>query len=134
MNRKLLLYWGILSLMMGCSTSPEYSIKFCDMLDQQEQCEGDKNQFTIGQEIYVRFEFGDAFEGKEINGKICRITESDTIVLGDKKFELKPEDHYIIQDLPFHEFGMEALGNFIIRFEDGQEHLIAEKKLSIVSS
>lgn len=134
MSRRLLLYWGVISLMIGCSTPPEFSIKFCDSLDQQDQCEGDRSQFAVGQEIYVRFEFGEAFDGKEISGKICRIAENDTIVLGDKKFELKAEDYYVIQDLPFHEFGMAALGNFIIRFEDEKEQVLAEKQISIISS
>lgn len=132
MSKISLLCWGVLSLMLGCTAQPEFSIRFCN--SPEAECQQGKDQFTLGEEVYVKFEFNETFQGSEVHGIIWRVTESDTIELGDKIFKVQPEDHFIIQDIPFREFGMESLGNFIIRFEDEKERLLAERKISIKSS
>jgi len=124
----------IASLFWSCKSEPEYRISFCSDFEQQEQCDLEKEQFQLGQRVDVKFEFGSAFKKEQIIGKICRITERDTIVLGEKIFKIEGEEQFIIQNIPFQEFGMEALGTFMIRFEDGEEKLLAKRDLSITSS
>ncbi|WPP48413.1 hypothetical protein [Catalinimonas niigatensis] len=121
----------IISIMLGCSPQPEAVIKFCDSLDQNEQCQTDRDHFRLGERVYVSLESNSSFETKRINGNIYRLTEDMKIPLSNKYFDLEEGDTFISQSIPFHEFGQEAIGTFSIEFTDENDQVIAKRELII---
>lgn len=125
--------WQVLliSMVLGCSTQPEAVIKFCDALDQNEQCPTDRDHFTLGERVYVSLESNSPFETKKINGNIYRLTQDMKIPLSNKYFDLEEGDTFISQSIPFYEFGQEAIGTFSIEFTDENDQMIAKRELTI---
>ena len=87
----------------------------------------------MGDRIQVQLTATHPFETKEIAGFIYRLGESDSIALGNKTLSVSPGDEYVIQPLPFHEFGTEAVGSFSVVFVDENRQFLAKKNLTIVS-
>lgn len=121
-------------VIMGCASQPEMTVTFCQSLNAQGQCISQQDTFKVGDSIWVQLTSTHPFEEKEINGHIYRLGESDSLSLGDKVLPIEPGDTYVIQALPFHEFGYEAEGRFSIVFVDEKQQFLARKKLTIVGN
>ena len=121
----------VTSLLTACDSEPAYQVTFCDTL-VDDQCLQDTNQFEMGRKVYVQLSAEDGFGADEIVGSIYKLTEGKRLEMGAKRFDVTPEDSYIIQDIPFDEFGMQALGNFEIVFTNQSNESIAVGKLEIV--
>lgn len=94
-------------------------------------CTEDQTEFSVGQQLYVQLASSEPLDAQQVVGKILRVTEKDTVSLGSQIIALEPDQQYFIQTLPFHEFGPEAAGTFLISFVDEKDRVIAEKKLTI---
>ena len=121
----------VISILLACSPQPEVVIRFCESLDQNEQCRTDRDHFTLGERVYVNLESESPFTTDKIHGTIYRQTEETKIPLSDKYFEIEPGQTSITQNIPFHEFGHEAIGTFSIEFTDENEQLIAKREVTI---
>lgn len=126
----------IASIGWAC-TSPDQvpsgpTITFCEISDQP--CRSDHTEFLTGQKLQVRLDSDTPFEEQQIIGKILRLTEADTIPLGVQVISPAPDQQSIVQHLPFHEFGAQAAGTFLIKFVDGNDQAIAEKTLTIIDN
>ena len=120
-----------LGMVVSCASQPEMTVTFCQSLNAQGQCISQQDTFQVEDSIWMQLTSTHPFEGKEINGHIYRLGESDSLSLGDKVLSVEPGDTYVIQALPFHEFGYEAVGNFSIVFVDEKQQLLARKTLVI---
>ena len=116
---------------IACSPDAGPIISFCEVTDSLTACRGDQAEFSVGQELKVYLESERPLEAQQVVGKILRITEKDTISLGSRVFSLEPEQRSIVQNLPFHEFGPQAAGRFLIEFVDENDQVIAQKELTI---
>jgi hypothetical protein len=121
----------IVSMEVGCSPQPEATIRFCESLSQNEQCQTDRNHFILGEQVYVNLEFGSSLEAEQVKGTIYRLDQDMKIPLSSKTFEIKPKDHFVSQNIPFHEFGYEAIGTFSIEFTGENDQLIAKREVTI---
>lgn len=130
----ILLLLGLMSLLFSCSPEPDITIQFCESLDQNDQCSVDRNQFKLGEKVFVRCESEAPFVARKIIGKIYRLEKDRQIPLSSKEFNLTPGNTYITQNIPFHEFGYEALGNFLVEFVDDKNQLLAKREITITDS
>ena len=94
-------------------------------------CTADQTEFSVGQQLYVQLAADEPFEAQQVVGNILKLTEKDTVSLGSRTITLEPGQQSFVQTLPFHEFGSEAAGTFLISFVDENGQLIAEKNLTI---
>ena len=130
-------YWlglAIVSVFAACTSDREPTITFCDTRDRQELCTGNQTEFLVGQKLSVRLESEKPFKAQQVIGKILRLTETDTIPLGSRVVSPASDQRSIIQDLPFHEFGTQAKGTFLIEFVNENNQVIAKKELTIMGN
>ena len=107
------------------------TITICDTPDPQEPCADDQEQFSVGQKLFARLEADEPFQSQQIIGKILRLTDADTIPLGARVVTPQADQRTIVQSLPFHEFGPQAAGTFLIEFIDESERVLAQKQITI---
>lgn len=131
MKIKLLLSLSILSGMLGCTPEPSYSLRFCDV-EQVDTCEPDENIFELGKKIYVKLSSEQRFETGKVTGTVFKLMNGKKVKMGSKEFDISPDERYIKQDIPFDEFGMQALGNFEVEFTDENGQPIAVEQLEII--
>ena len=121
-----------MTLLPGCSSANrETQVMICETDTTSKGCAEDQNKFTVGQQLSAHLIAGKPFVAQTIIGKILRLSGSDTIPLGNRMITLEPGQQSIVQSLPFHEFGEQAKGQFLVQFVDGQNQLIAEKAFTI---
>ena len=130
MKTKLLLWIITYSLAFGCKTEPEYIINFCDN-EEMETCKPDRRQFELGSRIYVKLVAPQGFEANKITGTVYKIQNQKKLKMGSRDFDLSSGANFILQDIPFDEFGMQALGTFEVSFTDAQGSTIATDQLDI---
>ena len=121
----------LISLLTGCAADPTLTIEFCESLNTNDQCPTDRDQFNLGDRVYVRFSSDIPFETTKITGRIFRLDSEKKQELGEKEFELEPGTTYVTQNIPFHEFGMGALGTFSIEFSDESGRVMAKREVTI---
>ncbi|MFP4505869.1 MAG: hypothetical protein ACLFOZ_14225 [Cyclobacteriaceae bacterium] len=99
-----------------------------------EACPPEAQQFTLGKRVYVKLEAENGFGSiRKLTGTIFKLREeAEKHKMGSKDFELTPDQDFIIQDIPFNEFGMQALGTFEIVFTDENERIVATEEVTIV--
>ncbi len=122
-----LLFTGL----FGCGSASEPTITFCDAPGEPMPCTDNQTEFSVGQQLYVQVVSSEPFEAQQVTGKILRVTDKDTVSLGARNITLEPDQRSFTQTLPFHEFGPEAAGTFLISFVDENGEVIAEKELII---
>ncbi len=122
------------SLLVACTAATEPTITFCDTPQESEPCTGNQTEFPVGQKLFVRLASDAPFTEQQIIGKILKLTETDTIPLGSRVVSPASDQRVIVQDLPFHEFGAQAKGTFLIEFVDENNQVIAKKELTIRDS
>lgn len=120
--------------LVACDSGAEFTITFCDTSVEPLPCSEAQTEFSVGQPLYVRLVSSKSFEATRLEGKILRLTQKDTITLGSRIITLEPGQQSFIQTLPFHEFGPEAVGAFLIRFVNEDNQLVVERKLTITES
>ncbi|MEQ9438208.1 MAG: PilZ domain-containing protein [Cyclobacteriaceae bacterium] len=121
----------LISLLGSCTSEPVLTIEFCEELTADDQCPSDRDQFKLGERVFVRLSSDKPFETKTITGKIVRLENEKRYELGDKNFELEPGSTYVTQNIPFHEFGFNALGTFSIEFSDESGQLLAKREVKV---
>lgn len=126
-----LLFGLLFTGLLGCGPAPKPTITFCNVPGEPVSCTDDQTEFSVGQQLYVQLASSKPLEAQQVVGKILRVTEKDTVSLGSRTITPEPDQRYFIQTLPFHEFGPEAVGTFLISFVDENGQLIAEKNLTI---
>lgn len=133
MKVKLLLLIAAFSLNFGCTSEPTYTVSFCDQ-EEMSACPAEARQFTLGKRVYVKLDAEDDFGSiRKLTGTVFKLREgAEKYKMGSKDFEISPEQEFILQDIPFDEFGMQALGTFEIEFADENGQLIAVERLEIV--
>ena len=104
------------------------------MSDALEDCAADQTEFFVGQQLSARLIASEPFSTRQIIGKIHRLTDTDTIPLGTRIIQLQTEQRSVEQDLPFHEYGKQAAGTFLIEFVDETNEPIAKKEITIIDS
>lgn len=119
----------LLAGMAACATDATPSLTFCE---EPTPCPKGQTDFLVGQSLYVHLASGEPLVAQQIVGSILRVTDKDTASLGSRTITLTPNQQSLVQSLPFHEFGPEAVGTFLIRFTDEDNQLIAEKNLHIL--
>ena len=122
-----------LTLSSACTSDVDQLpvIIICDTPDTPEECTGDQTEFFVGQQLSARLVAAEPFATRQIIGKIHRLMDTDTIPLGTQMIQLQPGQQSVEQDLPFHEFGKQAAGNFLIEFVDDSNRVIAQRDLTI---
>jgi len=131
MKIKSLLWTGSLAIFLACSAEPKYTLQFCD--DQQmHTCEPDQAQFLLGKKVYVSLKADPAFQTDKITGTVYKLVDQEKFSMGSKDFDVSKTDKVILQDIPFNEFGMQALGTFVVLFTDAQDQIIASRQLEII--
>ena len=120
--------------LFGCGSASEPTITFCDVPGEPMPCTDNQTEFLVGQQLYVQLSSSEPFEAQRVTGNILRITDEDTISLGSRNIILELNQQSFIQNLPFHEFGPEATGTFLISFLDENGQLIAERTLTITET
>jgi hypothetical protein len=123
----------LVSALSSCTqnTAPTPTITICDMPDSQGPCADDQEQFSVGQKLFARLEADEPFQSQQIIGKILRLTDADTIPLGARVVTPQADQRTVVQSLPFHEFGPQAAGTFLIEFIDESERVLAQKQITI---
>ena len=109
-------------------------VKVCTTIDAPEDCPGDQTEFTVGDSLFVHLVSPEPFEAQQIIGKILRLSGTDTISLGARMISIAPDQRAVVQDLPFHEFGSQAAGTFLLEFMNEKNQLVAKKEITIVGS
>ncbi len=117
----------------GCDSASEPTITFCDAPGEPMPCANNQTEFSVGQQLYVQLASSKPFEGQQLIGNILRVDGQDTISLGSRTITLEPNQRSFTQTLPFHEFGPEAVGTFLISFVDENGQLVAERELKILN-
>ena len=111
------------------SSSPVVTI--CATTGSPEACAGDQQTFVTGQRLSAYLVSDQPFAAQQVIGKILRLADTDTIPLGTRMISLEENQRSVVQDLPFHEFGQQAAGTFLIEFVDQDNQLIAKKEITI---
>ena len=106
-------------------------IIICDTHSASEDCSDDQTEFFVGQQLSARLVAAEPFATRQIIGKIHRLMDTDTIPLGTRIIQLQPDQQSVEQDLPFHEFGRQAAGRFLIEFVNDRDQVIAQRDLTI---
>ena len=119
------------SVLPACTSDAETTITFCETTGSPQPCSGDQTEFSTGQRLSVYLEAAHPLEARQVVGNILRLLENDTIPLGTRPFVVEPDQRLIVQDLPFHEFGPQAAGRFLIEFVDENDQVMARKELTI---
>ena len=131
MTRYLLVLF-LANWILGCSSEQSFTVEFCDTLTADERCSTDRDQFNIGDSVFVQLSANLPFDAREITGRIMRLTDEDSkIELGVRKFNIEPGMSHLTQNLPFHSFGLQALGTFSIEFSDENNQLLTKRTLTI---
>lgn len=128
------LYLSIaLLIMFSACTSEEsaFTVAVCSDPTDLALCSEDQTEFTVGQSLSVRLEAKEPFKERQIIGKILRLTETDTISLGARVITPQPNQRLITQNLPFHEFGAQSAGTFLIEFLDESNQVLTQKRITI---
>jgi len=119
------------SILLACEPEPVYTIRFCESLESG-RCAQDTNTFYLGKRVFVHLSTNQEFDSPTITGSVYKIAEDGKKAMGKKDFEIEAGTSQIIQDIPFHEFGMGALGNFEVSFVDQEGEIIVNRRLKIV--
>lgn len=120
-----------LALLSACASNSGPEVTICDTATPTENCTESQNEFSVGQRLSAHLAADEPFAVQSIIGKILRLTDTDTIPLGARIISPEPNQRSIVQTLPFHEFGAQAEGNFLVQFVDENDRLIAEKAFTI---
>lgn len=121
----------ITSLLAACANHSEPTVSICDTATPTEDCPEDQAEFSVGQQLSAHLIADEPFAARTIIGKILRLSNTDTIPLGNRMITPEPNQQSIVQTLPFHEFGAQAEGRFLVQFVDENNQLIAEKAFAI---
>lgn len=124
-------FGGLLVGLFACSSGPEPAVFICNTATQSEPCQSTQHRFTTGQSLSAHLVADEPLVAQTIIGKILRLVDTDTIPLGTRIITPEPDQRTIVQTLPFHEFGAQAAGTFLIQFVDERNQVIAEKKITI---
>ena len=127
----------LISSLAGCSPDVEsnLAINFCESYQADDNCKNSGNTFKLGTPVYVHFTSDTPFEASTITGHIVRVLDDGgEYDLGLKKFDIELETKYMTQSIPFQNFGYNALGNFLIKFSDENDQILAERELIIIES
>ena len=125
----------LISIFIGCSSDSDsnLAIDFCESYEADATCKNSDNTFEIGTPVYVHFTSSTPFEEKIVIGRIVRVLEDgQKQELGLKKFDVVPETTYLVQSIPFQDFGQNAIGTFLITFSKEDEQVLAQRELKIV--
>ncbi|WKN40785.1 hypothetical protein [Tunicatimonas pelagia] len=120
--------------MISCSSDAEsgFAINFCESYEVDDNCRNSENTFKLGSPVYVHFTSDEPLEGNVVIGRILRIAaDGSEYELGLKQFDLEPETTYLIQSIPFQNFGTNALGTFLIEFSNETGQVLADRELII---
>ena len=129
----LLVGFVFFSACTSADTEPTAVVTVCLTADAPENCTNDQAEFLVGQSLSARLATSDTFATGQVIGRILRLTDTDTLPLGSQMIPVEPNQRAIVQSLPFHEFGPQAAGDFLIEFMDERNQLIAKKKITITA-
>ena len=120
-----------LIVLPACSSDSTPKVTICETTVSLEDCSENQIEFSVGQQLSAHLVANEPFATPTVVGKILRLIDTDTIPLGTRIITPRPDQQSIVQALPFHEFGAQAEGDFLVRFVDGNDRLIAEKAFTI---
>ncbi len=121
----------MLVLFTACTNDNGPVVTVCETDSSQTDCSEAQTDFSVGQRLSVYLEVPEPLGTRQIIGKIKRVTETDTLPLGAQPISVAPEQQSFTQTLPFHDFGPQAAGTFLIEFVDDTDRLIANKEITI---
>ena len=127
----------ILSTLSACrsdTTGTAPIVKVCTTTTAPEECAGDQTEFTVGDSLSAHLVTTEPFETQQMIGRILRLSGTDTITLGARMISVEADQRTVVQNLPFHEFGQQAAGTFLIEFVDNNNRLIAKKEIIILDN
>ena len=120
-----------LALFPACTSEPDPAVTICPTTNVPEDCAGDQTEFSVGQPLSAHLVASKPFPTRQVIGKILRLSGTDTIPLGSQMISLEPDQQSVVQSLPFHEFGQQAAGTFLIEFVNENNQVIAKKEIRI---
>ena len=118
-------------ILSACSSDSAPKVTICETTVPLEDCSEGQIEFSVGQQLSAHLVANEPFATPTVVGKILRLIDTDTIPLGTRIITPRPDQQSIVQALPFHEFGAQAEGTFLVQFVDESNQLIAEKAFTI---